>query len=210
MKIRNKLFLMLVISGICTGAALAQPVPVEVMGGNRYGLVNMVYSRNLASGTRFGFFHMNTITFDYNEKAGNSFIIQDLATFEIVKHLKVAGGLAYSVAGLAPTAGLQFSLAGKKTYFLLAPRVNFEKDVSCDIMTILQYKPALSEKVNLYTRFQMLNLFDEAGNIKSYQWFRLGLEVKGMQFGMAVNLDEYGPNPSVEADWGIFIRKEIL
>jgi hypothetical protein len=56
----------------------------------------------------------------------------------------------------------------------------------------------------------MLNLFDSEGNIKSYQWMHLGLEVKGIQFGLAANLDEYGLNPSVESNFGVFIRKEIF
>jgi hypothetical protein len=39
---------------------------------------------------------------------------------------------------------------------------------------------------------------------------RLGLEVKGFQFGLAANLDEYGPDPSVESNFGLFLRKEIF
>ena len=35
-----------------------------------------------------------------------------------------------------------------------------------------------------------LNLFDAGGNIKYYQWMRPGLEVKGIQLGLAVNFDE--------------------
>lgn len=77
-------------------------------------------------------------------------------------------------------------------------------------MTILQYKPEINDRIKLYTRLQMLNLFDAGGNIKSYQWFRLGLEVKGTQFGLAADLDEYGPNPSVTGNFGVFIRKEIF
>jgi hypothetical protein len=77
-------------------------------------------------------------------------------------------------------------------------------------MTIIQFKPDINEKMKLYTRIQALNLFDAGGNIKSYQWLRLGLELKGLQFGLAANLDEYGPDPSVEASFGLFVRKEIF
>ena len=77
-------------------------------------------------------------------------------------------------------------------------------------MTIIQYKPEINDRVKLYTRLQMLNLFDSEGNIKSYQWMRLGLEIKQIQFGLAASLDEYGPNPSVESNLGVFIRKEIF
>jgi hypothetical protein len=39
---------------------------------------------------------------------------------------------------------------------------------------------------------------------------RLGIELKGIQFGLAANLDEYGPDPSVDTNFGLFIRKEIF
>ena len=109
-----------------------------------------------------------------------------------------------------PTAGLQYVYSGKKFLFLFAPRINIESDPSYDFMTILQYKPAISDHMKLYTRLQLLNVFDAEGNIRSYQWLRLGLEMKGIQFGFATNLDEYGPNPSVESNFGLFVRKEIF
>jgi hypothetical protein len=77
-------------------------------------------------------------------------------------------------------------------------------------MTILQYKPDISDRVKLYTRLQMLNLFDKGGNIKSYQWIRLDLEVKGIQFGLVADVDENGPNPSASGNFGVFLRREIF
>jgi hypothetical protein len=56
----------------------------------------------------------------------------------------------------------------------------------------------------------MLNLFDASTHIKSYQWFRLGFDIKGIQFGLAANIDEFGPEPSVETNFGVFVRKEIF
>ena len=153
---------------------------------------------------------MNTVQFDFKNENKNSFILQDLIYVETFKNLRVAGGVAYSKAGFSPTAGLQYVYSGKKVVFLLAPRVNIESDPSYDIMTILQYKPEINDHVKLYTRIQLLNLFNSQGNIKSYQWMRLGLEVKGIQFGLAANLDEYGPSSSVESNFGLFLRKEIF
>jgi hypothetical protein len=76
-------------------------------------------------------------------------------------------------------------------------------------MTIIHFRPQISEKIKLFTRLQMLNLFDSGGNIRSYQWFRIGLDIKSTQFGVAFNLDEYGTDP-VEFNAGLFIRKEIF
>jgi len=188
----------------------AQPIPLELMLGNKYGTVNLAFSKNFSPTSRLGFFHMNTVQFDYKDENKNSFIMQDLLYVETFKNLRVAGGVAYSMGGFAPTAGLQYLYIGKKFLFLFAPRVNIVSDPSYDIMTSIQYKPEINDRLKLYTRIQMLNVFDANGNIKSYQWMRLGLEAKGLQFGLAFNLDEYGPDPSVDTSFGLFIRKEIF
>ena len=143
-------------------------------------------------------------------KNKNSFILQDLIYVETFKNLRVAGGVAYSKGGFDPTAGIQYLFSGEKLLFLFAPRINIESDPSYDIMTIVQFKPQLNDRVKLYTKLQMLNLFDSDGNIRSYQWLRLGIEIKKTQFGLAVNFDENGPDPELEFNCGLFIRREIF
>jgi hypothetical protein len=188
----------------------AQPIPIEWIMGQKYGTVNLVFNKSFSQNSKFGFFHMNTVQFYYKDDVKNSFLLQDLIYVEAVKNLRVAGGVVYSKAGFNTTAGLQYIYSGNGLMVLCAPRVNIERNPSYDIMTILQYNPKISDRLKLFTRVQLLNLFDDNGNMKSYQWMRFGLEVKGIQFGLAVNLDEYGPGPSVENNLGLFIRKEIF
>jgi hypothetical protein len=188
----------------------AQPSPIELAIGHQYGTVNFVFNKSFSQGSRLGFFHMNTVQFNYKDDTQNSFLLQDLLFVETFKNLRVATGIVYSKGGFNTTAGLQYLFSGEKIMVLIAPRVNIESDPSYDIMTIIQYKPKLNDNLKLFSRVQMLNLFGSEGNIKSYQWFRAGLELKGIQFGLAANMDEYGPNPSIETNFGLFIRKEIF
>ena len=188
----------------------AQPIPVELMFGNRYGSVNLAFSKNFSPESRLGFFHMNTVQFYYKDHNRNSFVLQDLLLVETFKNLRVAGGVAYTNGGFAPTAGLQYVYIGKAFQFLCAPRVNIQSEPSYDIMTIFRFRPAINDRMRLFTAVRFLNVFDAGGNIKSYQWIRLGLDIKGTQFGLAVNLDEYGPNPALEGNFGLFVRKEIF
>ena len=210
MKIKKTPFVIIALLFLNCSFVRAQPIPVELMVGDKYGTVNLVFNRNFTKNSSFGFFHMNTVQFDYRNDDKNSFLLQDLIYIEAVKNLRVAGGVVYSKAGFNPTAGFQYVYSGSRLLVLCAPRVNIESNPSYDIMTILQYKAEINDLVKLFTRVQMLNLFDIGGNIKSYQWMRIGLEVKGIQFGLAANLDEYGPNPSIENNLGVFIRKEIF
>lgn len=207
-KIRTLLaILVFLITGF---VAKGQPIPVELMMGNKYGVVDVAFSKNFSQNSKFGFFHMNSVQFDYNEEFKNSFLLQDLIYVEAIKNIRLVGGVVYSKAGFNTTAGVHYIYTDEKVVFLCAPRVNIESQPSYDIMTILQYKTPLNDKLKLFTRLKLLNLFDKGGNIKSYQWLRLGLEIKGIQFGLAANLDEYGPHPSVESNFGLFIRKEIF
>ena len=208
--IKNLRITLLLFPWLIPELAVSQPIPVEWAMGNTYGTVNLVLFKNFTRESKFGFFHMNTIRFNYTDHSQNDFILQDLAYAEIVKNIRITGGVIYSPSGFNPTAGMQYVHVGEKLLFLLAPRINIEPDPCWDVMTIVQFRPALSQRTKLYTRLQLLNLFDRNGNINSYQWMRLGLEIHGIQFGLAFNLDEYGPHPSVKTNLGAFIRKEIF
>lgn len=210
MRFGKKTYLIFLLLLLNANGINSQPVPVELAIGHKYGSVNLVFNRNFSSKSRLGFFHMNTVQFYYTDKTKNSFLLQDLLYVEIVKNLRVASGVVYSKGGFNPTAGLQYIFSGQKLMVLIAPRVNIESDPSYDVMTIIQYKPEISDRIKLFTRIQALNLFGSEGNIKSYQWMRIGLEIKKIQFGLAANLDEYGPKPSIETNFGLFVRKEIF
>lgn len=206
---RIKFLLPAIVLFLSSNILRAQPIPIELMFGNDYGVFELAFSKSLAKDSRIGFFHLNSVEFGYD---GNysSIIVEDLLYIETFKHLNLAGGLAYTPGGFSPTVGLQYLISGPKFLFLCAPRVNIESDPAYDVMTIIQYKAPINEKLKLFTRAKFLNVFNTDGNLKSYQWFRLGLETKGIQFGLGVNLDERGPDPSLTTNWGVFIRKEIF
>ena len=210
MKLIKTIGTLIIILLLSNFLAKAQPTPIELMIGQKYGTVNLIYDRHFSQNSRFGLFHMNTVQFDYKNKIYNSFILQDQLYVETLKNLRISGGVVYSNGGFNPTAGLQYVYGGRKLFFLCAPRINIKSSPSYDLMTILQFKPEINDRLKLYTRFELLHLFDSGGNIKSYQWMRLGLEVKGIQFGLAADFDEYGPDPSVKSNFGVFIRKEIF
>jgi hypothetical protein len=208
-KISFQFFLVTFIMSL-TINVFSQPIPVELMAGNKYTSVDVSVSRSFIQNSKLGFFHMNTLQADYTNKYNNSFVVLDMVTYEVVKNLKIVGGAFYGMPGFNTTAGLQYNYVSKNLFFMFAPRINFTKDPSYDFITILQYKSDITERTKLFTRLKMLNLFDSGGHIKSYQWVRLGLEIKGTQFGLAADFDEYGPNPKVQYNIGLFLRREIF
>jgi hypothetical protein len=187
----------------------SQAIPVELMGGHRYATLNLVMSRGLGEASRFGFFHQHTLTMDYDDEQ-DDIAMQNLLFFELLDGLRLTGGAFYSRAtGFNPTAGMQYVNAGRAHLILLSPRVNIESDPSFSVFSILRYKPDLAQNTKLYLAIQALNTFDTDSHTKSYQWLRAGLDIKGTQFGAAVNFDEFGPHPDLRLTAGLFVRREI-
>ncbi len=190
--------------------ATAQPIPVEVMAGTRYASSSIVLSRSFAPGSRLGFFHLGTTSLDYESGKGEV-TTQDLLYFEPVRGLRIAGGAFYgSVPGFKPTAGLQLVRAGKSWFVLLSPRANLERDPAYSIFSILQLKPPIGARINGFALLQALSVLNSDGHDFSYQWMRLGLDLEGRQFGLAINLEESRTGPAFKISAGVFVRREIF
>jgi hypothetical protein len=78
MKNSKAFSLIMIITLFYFGLAKSQPIPVELMLGNKNGTVNFVFGRNFKETSKFGFFHMNTIQFGIQNKSYNDFIMQHL------------------------------------------------------------------------------------------------------------------------------------
>lgn len=199
-----------VLLAVGSAPARAQPIPVEVAAGQTYATTNLVLSKNLSPTSRLGFFHLSTIGIEYDDSDHNDLAIQNLGFVELARGFRVTGGAFHSERGFSPTVGMQYVRPGSDLFLLFSPRVNVESDPSYSIFSIVRYKPRLTEHVRLYLGAQLLNTFDGDRHIRSYQWLRVGLEVAGTQFGVAVNLDESGPHPALEWNVGLFVRRELF
>lgn len=47
------------------------------MAGNRYATVNVLVSKKFAEKSKFGFFHVNTVTMDYKDKNKGDLALQN-------------------------------------------------------------------------------------------------------------------------------------
>ncbi len=85
--------------------AKAQPIPAELMLGNKYGTLKMIVSKNFSQTSKFGIFHINILQFDYLHNVDNGLMLQDLLFFEPIKNFRITGGGLFSdKAGFLPTA----------------------------------------------------------------------------------------------------------
>jgi hypothetical protein len=192
-------------------SAASSPIPVELMTGSRYVSLNLVMSKGLSPASRWGFFHLTTLVLDYDGHEDDDLALQSLLFFEPLDRFRLTAGAFYgSGPGFSPTAGVQFVNSGPEWLVLLAPRVNLEAEPSYSVFSILRHTRRLTARIVVYASLQALNTFDANGHIKSYQWSRIGLDLRGTQVGVAVNLEELGPAPRVQVSAGAFVRRELF
>lgn len=203
------LFLGLLLLLISAVRADAQPIPVELTLGHDYATTNLVVSRPFTPTSPIGFFHLSTLQFGYDSDAETDMAIQNLLFLELPRDVRITGGAFHTQRGFSPTAGVQYIKASRDLFVLIAPRVNIESDPSYSIFSIVRYRPQLTPGTRLYVAGQLLNAFSPDRHIRSYQWLRLGLEMKGTQFGLAINLDQEGPARAFDSNLGVFVRREI-
>lgn len=187
------------------------PVPAEVMAGSAYASFNLVLSKPLAAGSRWGVFHQNTLVAGYDDSGDDDLAVQSLVTFAAARNLRLTAGAFYaSFPGISPTVGLQYLSAGPRWLVLVSPRVNVESEPSYSVFSILRYSSGSGPGLRPYLSLQALNTFDANAHIKSYQWLRVGVDAGGTQVGVGLNLDEAGPDPAVDTSVGLFVRRELF
>lgn len=186
------------------------PSPVELnIGNNRFGL-QFLMTKHFAPASKFSFLSVTSFESTYNNDINNlDFINNSQVSFEIYKGFGIATGLSVNrVAGLTPIVGLEYVFANKEILLVLTPTYHLSKTKNIEGLALIEYKPKLTEKVNLYSRFQTLyNHNSETDqHERSYMQFRLGLGIGNYQFGLATNLDYYGAAKIFKDNYGVFLR----
>jgi len=189
----------------------AQPIPVELMLGNKYGTFMLIVNKKFSEQSKFGVFHINILQFDYIKNQENDIMLQDLLFYEPIKNLRLTGGGFYGGRpGFIPTLGMQFALKKTDFFMLIAPRVNIEPVPQYDIFTILEYEHKFNEKLALCSGVQALVLFNKNENIKCSQSIRFGLSIQNYQFGAAVDLEQVGKDFEKNVNFGLYMKHDIF
>jgi hypothetical protein len=206
------LFVLLICSFIANGQETNKeaPSPVELnMGNNRFGL-QFLMNKHFATESKFSFLSVTSFESTYNNDINNlDFINNSQVSYEIYKGFGVATGLSVNrIAGLTPIAGLQYVYANKEILFVLTPTYHFSKGKNVEGLALIEYKPKLTNKFNLYSRFQTLynQNTETQQHERSYMQFRLGVGIGNYQFGLATNLDYYGAAKIFKENYGAFLR----
>jgi len=192
---------------------LNPPVTIEVLTGDVGIASQMIINKSFRSVPRLGFFSVTNISSKWNETTSKDAMSQANITFEIVKGLRLFGGMHYTpTTGLRPTSALMYTLNYKSLLLSLGPRIDLSKNSNAEGFVMAEYKPEINENWKIYSRVQGLyaqNL-NSGEHARGYLMLRLGLSYKDIRFGLGANWDAYGPEKQSKQNYGIFLAASLF
>jgi hypothetical protein len=192
---------------------LNPPVTIEVLTGDVGIASQMIINKSFSSVPRLGFFSVTNISSKWNETTSKDAMSQANITFEIVKGLRLFGGMHYTpTTGLRPTSALMYTLNYKSLLLSIGPRIDLSKNSNAEGFVMAEYKPEINENWKIYSRVQGLyaqNL-NSGEHARSYLMLRLGLSYKDIRFGLGANWDAYGPEKQSKQNYGIFLAASLF
>ena len=196
-----------------SGKILDPPVTIEVLTGDVGIASQMIINKSFRSVPRLGFFSVTNISSKWNGTTSKDAMSQANITFEIVKGLRLFGGMHYTpTTGLRPTSALMYTLNYKSLLLSIGPRIDLSKNSNAEGFVMAEYKPEINENWKIYSRVQGLyaqNL-NSGEHARSYLMLRLGLSYKDIRFGLGANWDAYGPEKQSKQNYGVFLAVSLF
>ncbi len=189
------------------------PVFVEAFTGDRAFAYQMIIDKKLQSTPKIGFFGVTNLQSEWGNSKIDDYMLQGNLTYSIIRGIDLSGGFIWNpIDGIRPSAGTIFSY-GNRTWLAVAnPRIDLTKNPNIDALALVEYKPILSQKFNLYSRLQGLYTHNLGHDFhaRSYIMLRAGLTYKDITFGGAANFDWYGPMKINKNNYGAFVAVNLF
>jgi hypothetical protein len=193
-----------------TFAAQAQPIPVEFFGGNTAFTTQVIFGKRLTD-SRFGVFSLLTynLPYDREDRLFAYYTLQAAATYNLTRHVRVFGGTYLKNIDYGPSAGAQFILPGRRWFLILHNGNDLSRVLRSQFMVLAEYRPTLKGSLQLYSRVQVMQETDYQTRTRGFQQLRLGLGGRGVQGGIGINVEQFGPLPFTRENMGLFVRAEL-
>ncbi|MCF6132779.1 hypothetical protein [Flavobacterium wongokense] len=132
---------------------------------------------------------------------------QSYITYSSLPFMKLGLGTYYTgKAGFSLSANVQLTKKTKNFFISAIPRIDLKPNPAWDILLVIELRKELNANANWYFRSQSLGNFTGLNHNRSYQYLKFGIERLKTQFGIAADLDTYGPNANSIVNFGGFLR----
>lgn len=141
--------------------------------------------------------------------------VQTTLYWNINEAISVGPGLYFnSIAGFSERLSVLFAIRSSNFILNAIPTlVHVEQTgfINGEMFLQMQWIRSLQNNWKLLLSVQMLTSWDEfSRHARSFQQLRVGVETPVLQFGVAIDFDQYGDSPLVRTSPGVFIRKIFL
>lgn len=193
--------------------AVAQTGNVELMPGNRYFHQMHSVEFPLSNSGKFSWQQLGTIIKHYDQGSGkkikkDELMNQSYLMYKLSDKVAIKSGLFYTNAGGYHTSiAMQFRWKWKNTLLLLSPRANLSRVQAYELFSLVEYKIWADKKLPIVLRYQGMSSVGVKGHNRSYQVFRIGMQVKKNQLGAGITLDEFGKENKVYSNFGLYFRR---
>jgi hypothetical protein len=183
---------------------------VEATFGNNRLHFQAVINRPVSANGKLSFFNLSTGAVDYSNTASETeMVVVNNLTYSLFGNIKLTGGAEWHYKlGLVPQVGLQYFKANRTWLVLVNPSINLQPSRSSATIAIVEYKPSISPKVQLYSRAQVLYIqsLQDGKHARSALMLRAGVTKGKFTVGLGANFDYYGPTKMEKDNVGLFTR----
>ncbi len=205
----HPVFISVAIAFFWLGADDIKSQSFEVLLGHERIFIDTQYLTFFDEDKKWLLFSRARATAEYDE-AGTDLFTAGYLNYELVKGfgISMVGRVSSFDSGL--DVGPHFFRNTKTWSLFLLPTVNLGNELLFSWFSIIKFMPRLNETLKLYSSYEQFSAFNSGGHISSVQRIRLGLEKKGYQFGIGLNLRQSGRKFSdFDSNVGGFIRKQF-
>jgi hypothetical protein len=207
----KKINLILIVAFLLSREANAQKLPLEILGGHKAVNTQFFANKKFSDKSKFGFSFVVNFNMPYNKQnvVYKYHIVQANVFYMLSKHISVFAGGFTNPKDYGGSLGLQARFPFKNGMFFISNRNSVLTNYSSEFLVITEYRPKISEKLNLYSRLQVMSETDFAEAKRNFQMVRLGLGYQQFQFGLGATFDQFGNRPIKEDNFGLFVRAEL-
>lgn len=137
--------------------------------------------------------------------------VQPTFFWNLNKRISIGPSLYYnSVAGYAQRLSAKLTFKSPRLLVVVIPTVGHyqqSKEGYAETVAQIQFHTPVNDKVTLWLNGQFLTVWDQfKRHSRSFQQVRAGISLKGHQFGIGADLDQYGPKPVEKFSFGLYYR----
>lgn len=197
------IFLIVLLSNCCVSYTQS----FEVMTGTKRVFIDAQYLKFFDAKNRFSLFSRARATTEYDAPK------TDLFTGAYLNYTTKSGFGGTFLGRISSNnsgidAGIHYFKATKSFMIYALPSININEELLYSWFSIIRFTPALDQDWKLYSSLELFSAFSQADHLSSVQRLRVGLDKKGYQFGLAVNLNE-SRFSNTDINPGIFFRKQF-